>query len=155
MPFWETLFEGFSNQTLAWIVQHTHTHTDRSADQCKHKLNGKERLHPVKFCFSPDYAPVLLSCSLIGLSVLRGSWAWSVKIKQTLMKWTMEEQRGLLSTDGRNPVTLRGENVTVSYWPEWPGSLLELQHTLFREEETIGSHWYSAGAGVNTYPTIV
>lgn len=132
------LYLKFSHWTFAQTVQQTHgtghwinehTHAKHIQTSCQRKVN------PVKFCFTVYNAPAdALSQSYWAISA-RGSWAWPVKIKDTLMKLTMWEQRGLLSTDGRNPVTLRGETVTVSYWPEWPGSLHEL-HALFRDKDT-------------------
>ena len=111
----------------------THTHTHTHVQTQAHKLNGRENLTQLSWV---SVSAVTRWCSLAGLLDYQcsGSWAWPVKIKETLMKWTMWEQRGLLSTDGRNPLTLRGETVTVSYWPEWPGWLPQLHNTLFREQ---------------------
>lgn len=67
----------------------THTYTYRSANQCKHKFNGKVKLAQKKFCFSPCNTRVMLSCKSYWTISAQGSWVWLVKIKQTLMKWTV------------------------------------------------------------------
>lgn len=73
----------------------------RTATQNTHKVKGKEKLRPDKFRF-PQWTRDALLQSYWTISA-QGSRAWPVKIKQTLMRWTVGEQTALRSTDGQKP----------------------------------------------------
>lgn len=139
----KTLFEDFSNWTLAPRVQHTHTHT-RTGQRISAN-NGEEKLAQLSSVLVPTMP----------------RWCSPA----VLLDYQCSGVMGLASQDKTNPDEVNhggAERAALNWWKEprhserWECNSVVLTRVtrlttlcLERKEQTIGFYWYTVGAAAH------